>query len=131
MNPPIIAINIDSVDWTMLVIVAAFILVDIITGVVDAALHGNFMSTKMREGLVHKCGTLAAMLVCGLCDIAVSSTSVDLGIPFGVIDVAGVLIIAMELGSIWENCCEMNPDLAKLPFSQIFGVTNSEIENEN
>lgn len=131
MNPPMIAINFDAVDWTMLVIVGAFILVDIITGVVNAAVHGDFMSTKMREGLVHKCGTLGAMLVCGLCDVAVSSSNVDLGIPFGVIDVAGVLIVAMELGSIWENCCEMNPELTKLPFSKIFGVTNSDNENEN
>lgn len=126
--PPMEMIKFDSVDWTMLAIVFAFVIMDIITGVLNACLHGEFMSTKMREGLIHKCGTLAMMLVCGLCDVAVSNSTTDLGIPFGVIDVFGVLIIAMELSSIWENCCEMNPDLKKLPFSSIFGVAKDEVK---
>lgn len=120
---PMIPIKFDSIDWSMILIVFAFVLADVLTGVLNACLHGEFMSTKMRNGLIHKAGTLSMLLVAGLCDVAVANSTTDLGIPFGVIDVFGVLIIAMELGSIWENCCEMNPDLKNLPFSSIFGIT--------
>lgn len=126
--PPIQMISFDGIDWSMLIIVFAFILMDILTGVLNACFHGEFMSTKMRSGLIHKAGTMAMMLVCGLCDVAVKNSTTDLGIPFGVIDVFGVLIIAMELGSIWENCCAMNPDLKKLPFSTIFNLSKEDSE---
>lgn len=123
-----VAFDLSSVDWNMLIIVMVFILLDVLTGCLNAAMHGEFTSSKMREGLMHKCGTVGMLLVCGVCDVAVKNSITDLGIPFGVLDTFGVLIVAMELGSIWENCCKLNPDLAKLPFSSIFGFEKDDKE---
>lgn len=130
-TPMINAFDLTSVDLNMFAICIAFIVADIITGVVKSCFKNEFSSTVMREGLQHKAGTLIILLVCCLCDIATASTTVNLNIPVDVLDVFGALIIMMEIGSIIENCIEMNPNLGKLSLFKIFGVTKSEDENVN
>lgn len=120
--------SMDAIDWNMLVICFVFIVLDIATGVLKACFAGEFSSSVMRTGMQHKAGTLLTLLLSGVCDMATSSTTVKLGIPFGVIDVFGVMVIAMEIGSILENAVAMNPDLGKLKLFEIFGVTKSEGE---
>lgn len=127
VNPPMInAIDFSAVDWGMLGICIAFIVADIVAGVLKACFKGEFSSSTMREGLQHKAGTMLILLVCGLCDVATANTTVALDIPIGVLDVFGALVVMMELGSIIENCIAMNPDLGALPLFKIFGVTKSE-----
>lgn len=115
-------IDYSNVDFTMMGIVLAFIVFDVIAGLIKAVYKNEFSSTKMREGLMHKTGTMLIMLVCMVCDIATATSSVDLALPIGVVDIFGALVVVMELSSILENCIAMNPDLKKLGIFKIFGI---------
>lgn len=63
----------------------------------------------MREGLFHKCGSVLCILFGILTDYA--QTFVDLGITLPIAATICVYIILMEIGSIIENVCTINPEI--------------------
>lgn len=75
------------VGWIVVVWLCALVL-DYITGSAAAAKNGEWSSKKAREGLWHKLGSIAAVLVAALCDIALSV----------IIDGVGAQVIADWLG---------------------------------
>ena len=56
--------------WAVIVLIASMAL-DWITGSWAASAKGEWSSAAAREGLRHKLGEIAALLVAALCDIAV------------------------------------------------------------
>lgn len=90
-------------------IVALFMILDIITGVIKAFKEKAYTSTVMREGLYHKVGSVLCVLFGVLVDYA--QTIVDLGVTVPVAVSVCVYIILMEIGSIIENVCAINPDI--------------------
>lgn len=91
------------------IITALFITLDLVTGLIKAFKEKSYSSTVMREGLYHKSGSILCMLFGVLVDYAQSF--VDLGISIPVAVSISVYIVLMEIGSIVENVCEINPEI--------------------
>ena len=90
-------------------ITAGFIVLDFLTGLVKAFKEKNYCSSIMREGLFHKCGSVLCIVFATLVDFA--QTFVDLGVSVPVTSGVCAYIIIMEVGSIIENVCIINPEI--------------------
>lgn len=90
-------------------ITALFVVLDMVTGIVKAFKQKNYTSSIMREGLFHKCGSALCVVFGVLVDYA--QTLIDLGqkVPIAV-PICGYIIL-MEIGSIIENVCAINPEI--------------------
>lgn len=112
--------------------VVVFVFIDYITGVVNAAMHSRLNSSKMREGLGHKFAYCVLIFVAYIIDAIQLNSSLNL--PFEMFPIISIGIIAIELTSIIENVCEINPELRKAKFMDIFEKNNTnddEKEDEN
>lgn len=91
------------------IVTACFILLDMITGIIKAFKEKNYTSSIMREGLFHKAGSILIVAFGALVDYA--QTFLDLGVNVPVAVSLCVYICLMEIGSVIENVCTINPDL--------------------
>lgn len=107
--------------------VFVFIIVDYITGVINAAMHGRLSSTKMREGLGHKFAYLCVFFVAWFIDFEMGH--IDIGFHTALTPLITVGIVLIELSSIIENIGKINPELAQAKFMKIFTDHNREDEN--
>lgn len=95
--------------WAVMVW-AALILIDYITGSMAAKREKNWSSAIARDGLWHKAGEIFAVLTAALCDIAlkvvVEGSSITFPFEISMIVTPIVLLwyILTEAGSIIENC---------------------------
>lgn len=95
-----------TVYW---IVIAAAILLDIITGLIKAFYTNSFESGVMRQGLFHKLGELLAVGILYGAQIALPMIGVDAHLP---LFPAGVgYCVLMELGSIIENLRAFTPGL--------------------
>ena len=111
------------------VAVLIFIIIDYITGVINAALKNNISSQKMREGLGHKATYIILLSVCYIIDTLQLNT--DLSLPAKIFPIVSCGILLIELTSIIENICEINPELKQASFMHIFEKNSTETEEEN
>lgn len=95
--------------WAVVLWLIAMVL-DYITGTWAAMAHGEWSSAVARQGLWHKLGSIVAILVAGLVDIAISVVvHLDLGfdMPFDyktlVLPLVALWYTFTEFGSIVEN----------------------------
>ena len=112
--------------------VVVFVFIDYITGVVNAAMHSRLNSSKMREGLGHKFAYCVLIFVAYIIDAIQLNSSLNL--PFEMFPIISIGIIAIELTSIIENVCEINPELREAKFMDIFeknNTNNDKKEDEN
>ena len=89
------------------IITFAFIILDFITGLVKAFSTKSYNSSVMREGLFHKAGSIMVVVFGSLVDYAQSY--MDLGVSIPVATTLCIYICLMEIGSIIENVCIINP----------------------
>lgn len=93
---------------------------DILTGYVGAVVNHCVSSTKMREGLGHKalllCVELLAFVIEVVCQHVEGMDALSGVTVVGI----SVVIIAMEVTSIWENVVAASPELADSPLGRIF-----------
>ena len=92
---------------------------DILTGYVGAVVNHCVSSTKMREGLGHKallCVELLAFVIEVVCQHVEGMGALSGVTVVGI----SVVIIAMEVTSIWENVVAASPELADSPLGRIF-----------
>lgn len=109
-------------------IVFGFILFDIIVGIVNAYLKHELSSSKMREGLSRKIGEVFLILLSDACYFAMLVQPFnEMGVPADIVNVVAGFLVLMELVSIVENICKLNPDL---PISKIFAIFNISLDNE-
>ena len=94
-----------------MIIVCCFILFDIITGIIKALYKDGLNSTYLRQGLFHKLSEILAVFGCYLLEYACEY--IDIGIDLPILSAITVYISVMELVSIIENLCEVNPKLGK------------------
>ena len=117
-----------------LVAVLFLIGVDLLSGMLQAVINKNFSSTKIREGLIHKCSELLVLLV-GLILDALIFSGVDLGIGFDfnapVTLIAAISIVIMELASIMENLIKINPGLKANPIFKALAAAHVIKSGEN
>lgn len=101
----------------MLFAVLILILADVIFGIINACMHHEFSSTKLREGLMHKMGELVLVIVGVIIDGLIFA-GIDLS-TFGITEpfngpILGFIlagIVLMEIGSLMELAANMNPGL--------------------
>lgn len=102
------------------IITCAFIALDFITGLIQAAATGTFSSSIMRQGLFHKLGLLLCIALGVLVDYA--QGFLELGVAVPVAGAVCAYIVIMEIGSSLENICKINPDLMPDKLTALFGV---------
>ncbi len=91
------------------VVTMAFIMLDMITGLIKAFKEKNYTSSIMREGLFHKCGSIICIVLGALVDYA--QRFIDLGVTVPVAISICIYISLMEIGSIIENVGKINPQI--------------------
>lgn len=94
------------------IVVGVFILFDILTGILKAISKGNLNSTYLRQGLFHKLSEVIAVIGSHLLEHGVQYIKITVDLP--ILGVVSTYICVMELISILENLCEINPSLNKL-----------------
>lgn len=91
-------------------VVLAFILSDLLTGLLAALKNKEFKSAIMREGLFNKLGELAALGLAIMCDKFAPLVNIELPVDL-VVAVAAYLVL-MEIGSVLENIRKLSPAAA-------------------
>lgn len=109
-------------------IVFLLVLIDYMTGVVNAIMHGELSSKKMREGLGHKFTYLA--VICVALIVEYGSDYINLGVELPVFIPVCAGICLTEITSIMENCVKINPELAKSNILNIFKVDKKESDSK-
>lgn len=93
---------------------------DVLTGYVGAVINHAVSSTKMREGLGHKalllCIELLAFVIEVVCQHVEGMDALSGVTVVGI----SIVIILMEVTSIWENVVSASPELANSPLGKIF-----------
>lgn len=112
-----------NIEVIMCGFVLALMLADIVSGCAAAFRNGEFSSSVFRDGLWKKLGSC---LVLALAE-AVEHWGVFVGFDESICSVLGLGICAllafMEVTSILENACTLNPDL---PMARIFALFDIE-----
>lgn len=107
--------------------VFVFILLDVLSGLVRAIMLSNLSSSKMREGLMHKFAYIIVLVLSYMIELGQPYTGVKIDFPLITTVVAFVVI--SEIMSIFENCCEMNPELKGSRIAQFFDLTNKDADD--
>lgn len=105
-------------------IVFLLVLIDYVTGVVNAIMHGELSSEKMRQGLGHKFAYLA--IICVALIVEYGSGYINLGIELPVFMPVCAGICLIEITSIMENCAKINPELNNSNILNIFKIDKKE-----
>ena len=105
-------------------IVFLLVLIDYIAGVVNAIMHGELSSKRMREGLGHKFTYLA--VICVALIVEYGSDYINLGIELPVFTPVCAGICLTEITSIIENCVKINPELSNSNILNIFSINEKE-----
>lgn len=90
------------------------ILLDCIFGVGNAIMEKRFSSTKMREGIGHKCSEFGFILV-GIVVDAMTFAGLNVGFSGPILVCVAVYLCVMEIGSLMETFARINPALAESP----------------
>ena len=109
-------------------IVFLLVLMDYITGVVNAIMRGELSSERMRQGLCHKFAYLA--VICVALIVEYGSDYINLGIELPVFIPVCAGICLVEITSIMENCVKINPELSNSNILNIFNL-NKKKEDDN
>ena len=105
-------------------IVFLLVVIDYVTGVVNAIMQGELSSEKMREGLGHKFTYLA--IICVALIVEYGSDYINLGIELPVFIPVCAGICLIEITSIMENCVKINPELNNSNILNTFKVDKKE-----
>ncbi len=107
-----------DIHWMLIIIACCFMMLDIITGFIQAVINKCVDSQVMKRGLLHKCGFLLAIVFGCLCEY--SMYYIDLGFTVPIQDTVCVYIIVTEMVSVLENLAKISPELADAKFMNIF-----------
>ena len=107
-----------DIHWVVIVIACCFMLLDILTGFIQAVINKNVDSQVMKRGLLHKCGFMLAIVFGCLCEY--SMYYIDLGFTVPIQDAVCIYIIVTEMVSVLENLAKISPELANVKFMDIF-----------
>lgn len=109
-------------------IVFLLVLIDYVTGVVNAIMHGELSSERMRQGLGHKFTYLA--VICVALIVEYGSDYINLGIELPVFLPVCAGICLIEITSILENCVKINPELSSSNILNIFNIKRKENDDK-
>lgn len=99
-------------------IVVAFIVLDLVSGMIKAVKRHDFDSSIMREGLINKTGELLILVLAGLAEKALPYFDISIGEP--IFNGICAYIILMETGSVIENAGNINKSIVPKKISKFF-----------
>lgn len=102
----------------VLILPLALMVIDFITGSINAWANNDFKSKKMRSGLNKKTGEIAIIVIGEL-------FSYGLGLPVYIMNLISGYIIIMELTSVLENLNKMGVPIPKFISESLSNATNS------
>lgn len=112
----------------LLLVTFSLILLDIISGLIGAAMQGILSSKVARQGLMHKLAYVCAILLGHILDYAQSF--VNLGLPFQLTIAVCTYIILCETLSIVENLAKINPELRGTKLLKLFVNTTNATDEQ-
>lgn len=100
-------------------ITLGFMALDFVSGMAKGVCLRELRSTKMREGLFHKC----SLILCMVLGVGVDEAQrvMDIGFSVPVSGSICIYIVLMEISSILENLCQLNPELMPEKLRLLFG----------
>lgn len=107
-----------ALNYAFMAAALAFILMDVISGLSKGAATGTLSSSKMREGMWHKIGSIMAIIVVAMVDIVLYGFMDLTSAP--VFEVFCGFIVMTEVVSIFENIKTINPELGKAKVFRLF-----------
>lgn len=116
-------------DGIIFGIVFCLMVLDFLSGTIVAIMQHTWKSKIMREGLLHKC----SLLLCVALGVVlnVGQHYLELGISIPVYQCISAYITLMEAGSVIENVCKVNPQLAPKKLRAVLGLANDDKEDNN
>lgn len=108
-----------------LIVTAALIVMDYVTGLLKACMQHDISSAKMREGLYHKGAYVLVVALAEIIDTA--QTYINLGFSLPLVVMSCAYIVLTEMASVIENLGEINPELQG---SRLLGLFRSDRESE-
>lgn len=114
-------------DGKIFCIVFCLMALDFLSGTIVAIIRHEWTSKVMREGLLHKC----SLLLCVALGVVlnVGQHYLELGISIPVYQCISAYITLMEAGSVVENVCKANPQLAPKKLRAVLGLSAKEDDN--
>ena len=116
------------IDYHIFVIVAAFIVLDFVTGFSQACVNKTVDSSILRLGLWHKAAYVLAIAAAVLCEY--STYHMDLGFTAPITLPVCAYIALTELVSIIENLGKINPELANSKLLDFFSLNKNRRNND-
>lgn len=110
------------------IVCGILIIMDIVCGTVAAMRNKELCSSIAREGMYNKIGEAMFLLIGIIANEILAIPPFDgLGISPDVAYLVAAYIAWMELVSILENICKINPEL---PFAKILMMFNIDVDTE-
>lgn len=114
MEELMLSLNFSTLGWKI-GLPLILILIDVISGIIQALINDDFHSTTMRQGLYHKVLEILVMIVAFALQFAFNSELVS--------TVIMGYIVVMELASILENLTHAGLNLG--PLSKMLRITGN------
>lgn len=111
---------INVIDWFLIILMCVCIILDILSGLIKAAVEKNIQSGMMHTGLLKKTAYFIVVFLAIFLDWC--SLHVDLPFEMHLLAPVTIFIIMIEIASILENVCIINPQLKDNKFLNLFGV---------
>jgi toxin secretion/phage lysis holin len=110
------------------IVCGILIIMDIVCGTVAAMRNKELCSSIAREGMYNKIGEAMFLLIGIIANEILAMPPFDgLGISPDIAYLVAVYIAWMELVSILENICKINPEL---PFAKILMMFNIDVDTK-
>ena len=110
------------------IVCGILIIMDIVCGTVAAMRNRELCSSIAREGMYNKIGEAMFLLIGIIANDVLGMPPFDsLGISPDIAYIVAAYIAWMELVSILENICKINPEL---PFAKILMMFNIDVDTE-
>ena len=110
-------------------LVCVLILMDVLSGFIAAVQNGDVSSSAMREGIFHKLAELLLMALALLVDYMLEYPPFDsIGIPTEIVLLVVGYLAVMEMISVIENICKINPGLPIAKIMRIFNISEKGVE---
>lgn len=110
------------------IVCGILIIMDIVCGTVAAMRNRELCSSIAREGMYNKIGEAMFLLIAIIANEILAMPPFDgLGISPDIAYIVSAYIAWMEMVSILENICKINPEL---PFAKILMMFNIDVDTE-
>lgn len=116
-------------DGFIFAVVFCAMVLDFISGTVVAVIQHKWKSRIMREGLLHKCSLLLCVVLGVILDAG--QHYLELGISIPAYQCISAYITLMEAGSVIENVCKANPQLAPKKLRAVLGLSTNDDKEDN